>query len=73
MNTIVFNIQGMRCDGCASKVETRLAAIAGVRETRAAYQAGEARVRYDSALVSEDVLADAIGQLGYRVTGRTPG
>lgn len=72
MNTVVFKIEGMRCDGCAAKVQTRLGATAGVREACAIYEAGEARVRYDLALTSEDARAAAIGQLGYRVTGRVP-
>ncbi len=72
MNTVVFKIEGMRCDGCAAKVQTRLGATPGVREARATYETGEARVRHDPALTSEDALVAAIGQLGYRVTGRVP-
>lgn len=72
MRTIVYEIEGMHCEGCASVVQALLKRSDGVREAAVSYAKREARVRFDPALASEGALADAISRLGYRVAGRRP-
>jgi copper chaperone CopZ len=70
MNNVTFKLEGMHCTGCASTIEALLQK-AGVRRVSADFDAGEARVLYDPAAVSEDDLAAVIEKAGYRVTNRS--
>lgn len=71
MNNMTFKVEGMHCSGCASTIQMLLQRKAGVRRVSASFDAGEARVFYDPAAVSEDDIAAAIEQAGYRVTNRS--
>lgn len=71
MNNVTFKLEGMHCSGCASTIQMLLQRKAGVRRVSASFDAGEARVLYDPAAVSEDDIAAAIEQAGYRVTNRS--
>lgn len=71
MNNVTFRLEGMHCSGCASTIQMLLQRKAGVRRVSASFDAGEARVLYDPAAVSEDDIAAAIEQAGYRVTNRS--
>lgn len=71
MNNVTFKLEGMHCSGCASTIQMLLQRKAGVRRVSASFDAGEARVLYDPADVSEDDIAAAIEQAGYRVTNRS--
>lgn len=70
MNNVTFKVEGMHCSGCASTIQMLLQREAGVRQVSASFDSGEARVLYDPAAVSEDDIAAAIEQAGYRVTNR---
>lgn len=72
MNNVTFKLEGMHCSGCASTLQMLLQRKAGVRRVSASFDAGEARVLYDPAAVSEDGIAAEIEQAGYRVTSRSP-
>ncbi len=73
MNKVTFGIEGMHCDGCASKIQTLLERAAGVRKASASFQDKQAQVVYESSAVSEDQLAAQIEKGGYRVTTRSGG
>jgi copper chaperone CopZ len=70
MRNVTFKVKGMHCMGCAATIEALLQRTDGVKRASASFDAGEARVLYDSAEASEDELARAIEKAGYRVTER---
>ncbi|HVB49448.1 MAG TPA: heavy-metal-associated domain-containing protein [Burkholderiales bacterium] len=71
METIVFEIDGMHCDGCASVIRAMLEPAAGVRKASTSFPDKRARVEYDALAVSEAQLVALIEQGGYRVAGRS--
>ncbi len=71
MNNVTFKVEGMHCTGCASTIQLLLQRKTGVRRVSATFEAGEAKVLYDPATVSEDDIAAAIEKAGYRVTSRS--
>ncbi len=71
MNDVTLKVEGMHCTGCASTIQMLLQRKSGVRRVSASFDAGEARVLYDPAAVSEDDIATAIESAGYRVMSRS--
>lgn len=70
MNNVTFKVEGMHCTGCASTIQALLQHNDGVKRASASFDAGEARVLYDPAVISEDQLAAVIEKGGYRVMER---
>ena len=70
MKNVTLKVEGMHCSGCASTIQALLQRNEGVKKASASFEAGEARVLYDPALVSEEQLAGAVERAGYRVTER---
>ena len=63
-----LRIEGMTCGGCESSVNHALSSKEGVLEAKASYEEGIARVTYDPALVTPEVLKRAIEEeVGYTV------
>ena len=71
MKNVTLKVEGMHCSGCASTVQVLLQRNEGVKKVSASFEAGEARVLYDPAVVSEDQLAGVVEKAGYRVTERS--
>ena len=64
-----LHIEGMTCGGCESSVNHALSSKEGVLEATASYEEGIAKVTYDPALVTPEVLKKAIEEeVGYTVT-----
>lgn len=63
--TVVFEIQGMHCDGCANAISTKAGRVEGVVACEASFEDGTAVVEVDPDAV-DDVQA-AIASLGYTV------
>ena len=70
MESVTLKVEGMHCTGCASTIQTLLQRNEGVKKASASFEAGEARVLYDPAAVSEDQLASVVDKAGFRVTDR---
>lgn len=70
MKSAKFNIEGMRCEGCAETIQALVAAEPGVRTASVSFKDREARVLYDPKAIDSDRLAATIERPGYRVTGR---
>lgn len=70
MESVTLKVEGMHCTGCASTIQTLLQRNEGVKKASASFEAGEARVLYDPAAVSEDQLTGVVEKAGYRVTER---
>ena len=70
MKNVTFKVDGMHCSGCASTIQALLQRHDGVKKASASFDAGEARVLYDQAVLSEDQVAAVIEKAGFRVTER---
>lgn len=73
MKDVTFKVEGMHCTGCASTIQALLQRNAGVKKASASFDAGEARVLYDPAVISEDQVAAVVEKAGYRVKERRAG
>lgn len=69
METSTIKVQGMHCDGCATRVKGLLEKEPGVREADVSYQAGEARVKHNEHSVGRDRLREVIEGAGYTADG----
>lgn len=63
--TVVFEVQGMHCDGCANAIATKAGRVEGVSGCDVSFEKGTAIVEVDPDSVG-DVEA-AIASLGYTV------
>lgn len=70
MKNVTLKVEGMHCTGCASTIQALLQRNDGVKKASASFEAGEARVLYDPAAISEDQVAAVIEKGGFRVTER---
>ena len=70
MKSVTLRVEGLRCDGCAERVRTRVSAQPGVKNTDVSFEQGQARVLYDPQATDEDRLVGVIQELGYRVVDR---
>jgi Cu+-exporting ATPase len=60
-------VEGMTCASCAARVEKGLAEVPGVAAASVNYATARATVRFDPDVVGRRVLAQKVGDLGYRV------
>ena len=68
---IQIPVDGMTCQGCASSVERAVSKLPGVAQARVNFGSKTATIHFDSAIVSENEIGDAIRAAGYRVPERT--
>lgn len=67
MNSAIFKIDGMHCDGCAERIKTVVEKEPGVRAAAVSFPAGDARVTYNPHAVTEEWLAGIIERAGFTV------
>ncbi|GBR53771.1 cation/copper resistance transporter ATPase CopZ [Neokomagataea thailandica NBRC 106555] len=67
MADVLFRVEGMSCEGCSKRLHTVLSAVAGVETVEVTLKPGEAKIRFDSAQVSEPALREAIEDSGFDV------
>lgn len=65
--TLQLPVHGMTCGNCARSVERTLASTPGVTKVTVDLPGASATVEYDAGLVTPDVLAHAVRDLGYEV------
>ena len=70
MKSVVFKINGMRCDGCARTIKTLIEHEPGVQIADVSLNKGEARVLFNPQTIGEDQLVATIERPGFRVVGR---
>ncbi len=70
MQTTIFRIEGMNCDGCANTIKSALEKEPGVQMVSVSFAERQARVLYDPRAAGEDRLVAAIEKPGFRVLGR---
>lgn len=66
--TVILNIQGMTCGGCAFGVRKVLTRLPGVSKADVSYEESRAVVTYDPAAVTIEQMRAAILTLGYKAT-----
>lgn len=67
MKTATLRIDGMHCEGCAKTIEALLGAEPGVQRAAVSFDAREAQVQFDPAVVDEARFAEAIERAGFKV------
>lgn len=70
MKSVTLKVEGMRCNGCAEMIRSRIAAQPGVQTTDVSFDQGQARVLFDPQTTDENHLVDTVHKLGYRVVDR---
>lgn len=68
LQTAVFQIKGMTCAGCEEHVNSEVAKVTGVLDTKTAYAKGTSTVTFDKTKASVEQLKSAIAKTGYEVT-----
>jgi mercuric ion transport protein len=68
---VIFNVEGMTCTGCENAVKNRVEQLRGVTSVEANHTNKTTRIDYDSLLVDQQQIADAIRQVGYIVLDDT--
>ncbi len=71
MKSTTLKVEGMRCGGCAERIRSRIASQSGVQTTDVSFDEARARVLYDPMTINEQLLVDAVQELGYRVVDHT--
>ncbi|MEO6068542.1 MAG: heavy metal-associated domain-containing protein [Gemmatimonadales bacterium] len=64
MQTLSFDVTGMTCGGCTSRVQRELSKLDGVSHVEVNLRAGTATMQVDSR-VAPDQIAMAIAGMGY--------
>ena len=64
MKDLTLQIDGMKCEGCASRVHAALSGVAGVRRADVSLEESEARIVGDDTLEESELVA-AVEGAGY--------
>lgn len=67
MENLIFDVQGMTCQGCVASVTRVLKAIPGVSDVTVTLKPGTAKVVYDGARTTATTLKAAVQDAGYGV------
>jgi copper chaperone CopZ len=65
-STVIFSVEGMQCDACASKLQTALSSQPGVQELSVSFKDRQARVVYESSATNVNRLEAAIHEAGFK-------
>jgi copper chaperone CopZ len=69
LTQVKFDIKGMTCEGCEKAIMASIKKLEGIQEVTASHTAGESVVKFDSTLVSPQLISGAIVAAGYEVIG----
>ncbi|MCL4176783.1 MAG: copper ion binding protein [Verrucomicrobia bacterium] len=67
--TAAYQVSGMSCGACETKLTQALGKVAGVGESSACAKTGLTKVSYDPTAVKKDQLVAAIKAAGYKLDG----
>jgi copper ion binding protein len=70
IQTVIFDVKGMTCNGCASHVENDVNKLSGIISVDASYDEATAKVEFDQSKVSLAQIEEAINGTGYKVVGK---
>ena len=65
MSDTIIKIDGMSCQGCVKNITGVLSALPGVSAAEVSLEDAEARVSFDAAAVSREMLVEAIEDAGF--------
>src|SRR3972149_1290083 len=65
--TLTAAVEGIRCAGCVTTIETALGTLEGVQEASVNFADSTARVRYSPSVIQPQRLAEAVKTAGYRL------
>ena len=68
VKVVTVGVQGMVCMNCVNIIENNIGRRSGVTLVRASLEQNNATIEYDSTVVNEHQLKDAIEDLGFEVT-----
>ena len=68
--TLVLDIKGMHCGGCASGIEAMLRRVDGVTKVNVSFEESAATVEYDPTKANAEKIIEAIEKMGYKVAPR---
>jgi copper chaperone len=69
MEKVLIPVEGMTCGGCTSSVEKALGARDGISAVRASLEAANVEVEFDSAVIIQGQIEEAIRDAGFDVPG----
>jgi len=69
MKSVIFQIQGMNCDVCASTIKSLVEKEAGVQMASVSFTDRQARVLYDPRSITEERIVTVIQKPGFSVAG----
>ena len=72
LKVVTMGVQGMVCMNCVNIIENNISKKSGVTLVRASLEQNNTTIEYDSAVVDEHQLKDAIEDLGFEVTLYNP-
>lgn len=67
METLILNISGMTCMGCAAGVERTLRAQPGVSRAKVTLEDAQAEIEFDPQTATADTLKQALRAAGWGV------
>jgi len=70
LTKVVFDVEGMTCEGCAAGIQATLSRKPGIAEAVVDYESKTARFAFDPARISVDEIKASIAELGYQATPR---
>ncbi|NPV52935.1 MAG: heavy-metal-associated domain-containing protein [Firmicutes bacterium] len=62
-----LKITGMKCQGCAERIEKTLSGLEGITGVEVNLDRHEARISYDASRIGEEDIKVAVENLGYGV------
>ena len=69
MDKILIPVEGMTCGGCTASVEKALHAKGGISVVRASLEGANVEVEFDSAVIIQGQIEEAIRDAGFDVPG----
>ena len=67
MEKLTLNVEGMTCGGCATSIQNALNSRDGVTSAEADVAAGTVAVEFDSAVIRQAALEQAIVDAGFDI------
>lgn len=71
-STVIFSVEGMRCEACAGRLQTALSSQPGVQDLSVSFKDRQARVVYESNLTNVNRLEAAIHEAGFKTPAGCP-
>jgi len=68
MNTLDLTIDGMHCDGCATRIRSLLEKDSGIREVSVSFETGMGRIIYSPQSTDEERIVAIIERAGFTIT-----